>query len=62
MKSIVYTCDACGEQIENPHTVKMKEFYLAWDDVGKQKTKIHLCKECFWGLKSIGKKIADKED
>ncbi len=27
----VYQCDCCNKVISNPHTVKMKEFYLGVD-------------------------------
>lgn len=62
----IYKCNSCGITIENPHKVKMKEFYLAVDidNCGifptpwKRKTKIHLCEHCFEGLYVIVKRIA----
>lgn len=63
--SKVYKCDGCEVMIENPHNVKMKEFYVGTEyDSGMafpinstRKVKIHLCEECFKGLKQIGKNL-----
>lgn len=60
----IYECDACGETIENPYAVKMKEFYVGvdLDEFGgtparrKAKRKVHLCQECFEGLYLLARK------
>lgn len=57
----VYQCDSCKKTITDPHAVKMKEFYVGADfDNGicfpvdvREKTKIHLCDECYKGLHLI---------
>ena len=56
-----YKCNSCGKTIENPYQENMKEFYYGAeaDIFGvfpipcKVKKKIHLCEDCFAGLKSI---------
>lgn len=58
-----YQCDSCKRVIENPYELKMKEFlfvceyteYGVFPQKSKQKTKIHLCDECFNGLSKIAK-------
>lgn len=62
-----YVCDCCNEVIFVPHEVTMKEFYLGYtiEDFGvvptlaKRKVKIHLCENCFLGLKEIAKKVVN---
>lgn len=50
----VYQCDCCNKVISNPHTVKMKEFYVGVGDIdcssglvipleSKRKIKIQIC-------------------
>lgn len=61
----VYQCDSCKKTITNPHAVKMKEFYAGVDfDNGisfpvdvREKIKIHLCDDCYKGLRLIAKKV-----
>lgn len=63
----VYRCDSCNKVISDPHTVKMKEFYVGIDMEyftriqipveSKRKIKIHLCDDCFKGLHLIAKKL-----
>ena len=56
-----YKCDICEIAITDPYTAKMKEFYLACDfefegiypKKAKRKQKLHLCWNCFEGLKGI---------
>ena len=63
--SVEYVCDSCGEMMKNPHDVKMKEFYIgcSFDLDGvypffdSRKVKIHLCDDCYHGLKEIVKKV-----
>lgn len=63
----VFTCDCCKEVITNPYKLKMKEFYVGMyfdADLGgnvelesmnvKRKVKIHLCDDCWRGLRKIG--------
>lgn len=62
----VYQCDSCNKVITNPHSVKMKEFYVGIDieyfsQIGipiesKRKIKIQLCDDCFKGLHLIAEK------
>lgn len=68
--SKVYKCDSCEVMIDKPHDVKMKEFYIAVeiDEYGAfpycdtRKIKIHLCEECFNGLKQIGKNLGKRRE
>lgn len=63
----IYQCDSCKKVIENPYTVKMKEFYLGVDIdclsgiaipiESKRRVKIHLCGECYKGLHVIGELV-----
>lgn len=62
----VYQCDCCNKVISNPHTVKMKEFYLGVDFdcisgiaiplESKRKIKIQICDDCYKGLHLIAEK------
>lgn len=59
-----YICDSCKNPITDPCFFKMKEFYYTWEyDTTiakiptKAKYKIHLCDDCFKGLKEIGKGV-----
>lgn len=68
----VYQCDSCNKVISNPHTVKMKEFYVGIDIEyftriktpvkSKRKIKIHLCDECYKGLNLIGELVPKKRE
>ena len=59
-----YVCDACGRTIQNPHEARMKEFYIgATFEFGgvsflpvTNKTKVHLCNDCYHALREIAKK------
>lgn len=60
----VYQCDGCSKVVEDPYTVKMKEFcievsggFIPTECNTKRKAKIHLCENCFKGLHNIAKKI-----
>lgn len=64
--SKVYKCDCCEEIIKDPHEARMKEFYVGADyDIvcgilplnSKNTTKIHLCDNCYKGLKAIGERV-----
>ena len=65
----VYVCDICSITIDDPHTLKMKEFYWACDyendgiypAKAKRKQKLHLCGNCFEGLKSVFAKLSEDE-
>lgn len=65
-----YACDSCKTMIDNPHKVKMKEFYYAVEyDWGlrfpveaKTKQKIHLCDKCFLGLRTIAERKGGEEN
>lgn len=63
----VYQCDCCNKVISNPHTVKMKEFYVGVGDIdyssgivipleSKRKIKIQICDDCYKGLHLIAEK------
>lgn len=62
----VYQCDCCKKIIEDPFTVKMKEFYVEIDIEyftriqipieSKRKIKIQLCDDCYKGLHLIAEK------
>lgn len=62
----VYQCDCCNKVISNPHTVKMKEFYLEVDIdclseivipiEKKRKIKIQICDDCYKGLHLIAER------
>lgn len=67
----IYQCDSCKKAIENPYTVKMKEFYLGMMDTdcssgivipieSRRRVKIHLCDECYKGLNLIGELVLEK--
>lgn len=67
----IYQCDCCKKIIEDPFTVKMKEFYLGVDtdclsgvpfpvENCRRRIKIHLCDECFKGLNLIGELVPKK--
>lgn len=60
----VYRCDSCNKVIEDPYTVKMKEFYLgiAIPVEYKRRVKIHLCDECYKGLNLIGELVPKKRE
>lgn len=62
MKKVIYICDACKQQIDNPHQSKMKEFRMSFDHGGfsffKIFKKIHLCDKCFGGLKHVRKETS----
>lgn len=56
-----YVCDACGVVIDDPYSVKMREFFVAFGsdmcpEPFKEKVKIHLCNDCFKGLKNVARK------
>ena len=61
--SQVYLCDACNVKITDPHKVKMKEFYVgcSYELFGTfpvdstRKVKVHLCDDCYKGLRMIAK-------
>ena len=63
--SKVYKCDSCNRLIENPYTEKMKEFYfgakfdfgMCFPEKSKQKVKIHLCHDCYKGLRTVAEKV-----
>ena len=57
----VYQCDSCERTITDPYEAKMKEFYLGSYDViypvkMKQKVKVHLCDDCYKGLRFIAER------
>lgn len=60
----VYQCDSCKVTVTNPYGVKMKEFLVGCHfDFGgispeyfKRKVKIHLCEECYKGLRFIAER------
>ena len=59
MKS--YICDICEKPITDPYTARMREFGItltfefgwASPDHYKERTKIHLCGDCFEEFKKI---------
>ena len=65
-----YVCDSCKKIIDDPFEIKMKEFFYVADyDFGtafpspfKQTAKIHLCDECFNGLRLIAKEKGGAEE
>ena len=67
----IYQCDSCKKIIDDPFTVKMKEFYLGVDTdclsgiaipvESRRRAKIHLCDECFKGLNLIGELVLKKD-
>lgn len=67
----IYQCDSCKKIIDDPFTVKMKEFYLGVDTdclsgiaipvESRRRVKIHLCDECFKGLNRIGELVPKKD-
>lgn len=66
----IYQCDSCKKAIEDPYTVKMKEFHVGIDieyfsQIGipidsKRRVKIHLCDECYKALNLIGELMLEK--
>ena len=58
-----YVCDICCIAIDEPHTVRMREFCFTISNCDiyqvphkyKKKVKIHLCNNCFEGFKHIAK-------
>ena len=67
MKQTGYICDCCGGAIEKPHAVHMREFWFGmlrrvygWARSETIYTQtIHLCDECFTGLKYIASHKAE---
>lgn len=64
----VYKCDACGQIIEDPYKMKMKEFYIRCTPTYlnydfTKKVKIHLCNDCYHNLNNlaVAKLSKDKE-
>lgn len=65
----VYRCDSCKRVVENPHKENMKEFFIGsmYDCCTiipfntTRKVRIHLCDNCFSGLKTIAKNTGFKE-
>lgn len=67
----IYQCDSCKKIIDDPFTVKMKEFYLGVDTdclsgiaipvESRRRVKIHLCDECFKRLNLIGELVPKKD-
>lgn len=68
----IYTCDACGKEVKDPYSAKMKEFYVGTDfdfDFNfvlpvntHRKVAIHLCDACFHSLKDIAALAIDKTE
>lgn len=68
----VYQCDCCNKVISNPHTVKMKEFYLGVDidclsEIAipiekKRKIKIYLCDDCYKGSHLVAEMERENND
>lgn len=63
-----YKCDSCLKCINDPYAVKMKEFNLILpaipDGSGykvKTRKKIHLCHDCFRGLRKIANALQASE-
>ena len=65
MENVLFTCDACGLETNNPHKIKMKEFdyrfihegsIYHWANVFDTR-RIHLCDDCFHGLRLIAQKV-----
>lgn len=61
---ITYVCDSCGQVISEPFKVGMKEFCYCRTDPFvlspfKRKIKVHLCKDCFYGLNKIAREVAE---
>lgn len=71
--SQVYKCDSCGTTSEEMHDVRMKEFFYDVDlgDLAqfgqflpypsKRKIKVHICHDCFMGLKHICEKVKEEQ-
>ena len=65
METVMFTCDACGLEINQPHEVKMKEFDCRFIQEGKvfhwanifDTRRVHLCDACFHGLSLIAQKV-----
>lgn len=56
-----YVCDACGVTMKDPFEANMREFYVGVDfdfacafpvNVRAKKT-VHLCVDCFHGLREV---------
>lgn len=67
----IYQCDSCKKAIEDPYTVKMKEFYVGVMDIdsssgivipidSKRRVKIHLCDECYKALNLVGELVLEE--
>lgn len=64
-----YICDACGSVIADPHEAEMKEFSVLAEENGGalmpftsvKRVKIHLCGECFHGLRLIAEDVIRQE-
>lgn len=66
-----YICDMCETVIDNPYSVKMREFYIGADyecgtvfpiPIKTSKFKIHICGDCFRTLKNIKDKKEKCDD
>lgn len=66
---LAYICDSCGDTISNPFKANVREFYegVSIESMNinvehvSRKIEIHLCDECFKGLKDIVKNKIEKE-
>lgn len=64
-----YVCDMCGIVITDPYYAKMTQFCFTVSNSDiyqapqkdKLKAKIHLCNNCFEGLKAIAKEKMRRE-
>ena len=61
----IYKCDACGVAIDDPYNANMKEFYVGtqfevegvFPRFTTRKQTVHLCEECFRGLRLIAENL-----
>lgn len=64
-----YVCDCCEKTIVNPHKMNMKEFFVGREyDFGMmfpvkstRRIKIHICDECYRGLRKIAEKKLEEK-
>lgn len=57
----IYQCDSCNKVILNPHTVKMKEFYVKIDTDCLTGVAIP-SDECYKGLNLLGELVPKKRE
>lgn len=70
MRVGTYRCDSCGLAINDPHSIRMREFSYTGVHTGNcfrkvpfvYAEKIHLCDTCFHSLRDIAEMAVQKRE